>query len=81
MLRTGEAVVPMGISPQLPTQEHHSQLERLMVLTEHRVREGSMGLDQGVPQAGLMGVTGGSLMEDIMDTLPLQVTMAWRAAG
>lgn len=75
MLHTGEPVVPMGITPQLHTLVQHSYQEVLMALMEHQVREGSMGLDQGVPQVGLMGVTVDSLMEDIMDTLAMQVTI------
>lgn len=65
----------MGITPQLHTLVQHSYQEVLMALMEHQVREGSMDLDQGVPQVGLMGVTVDSLMEDIMDTLAMQVTI------
>lgn len=65
----------MGITLQVHTLVQHSPHEVLMVLMEHQGREGRMGLDQGVPQVGLTGVTGDSLLEGFMDTLPLQVTI------
>lgn len=80
VLHTGEAVVPMVITLQLHTVVQHINQEVLMVLTEPQVREGSMGRHQGVPPAVIMEVTGDSLMEDslmegIMDTMLLQVTV------
>lgn len=75
VLHTGEAVVPMGITPQLHMEVQRAQLEALMVLMEPQVREGSMGPDQAVPQAGLMEVMGVNLTEGIMDTMLLQVTI------
>lgn len=69
----------MGNPPQLHTEVHHVNQRLIMVLTEPRVKEGSMGTDKGVPPPGIMRVTvdsltEDSLMEDIMDTTLLQVT-------
>lgn len=75
VLHTGEAVVPMGITPQVHTLVQHVHQEVLMALMVPQVREGSMGMDQGVPPAGLMGVMGDSLMEDRMDTMLQEVTI------
>lgn len=60
----GEAVVPMGTTPREVLME---------VAMELRVKGGSMDLDQGAFPVGLMGVMADSLMEEIMDTMLLQV--------
>lgn len=63
----------MDITPQLHMVAQHRHQEVLMAHMEHQVREGPMG----PPQGGIMGVTVDSLMEDIMDTRALQVTIGW----
>lgn len=63
----GEEVLPMAITLLL-------HMEVLQVVTELRATEGSTAMDQGVPLADLMGVTGRSLMEGVTDTTLLQVT-------
>lgn len=52
----------------------HIKQELLMVLMGSQVKECHMGMDQGVPLPGIMGVTGDSPMEDLTGTMPLQVT-------
>lgn len=61
-----------GLPPRLRTEGLQVHQQRLMVAMEPRVKEGSTGR----PPVGLTGVTEDSLMEDTMDTMPLQVTGA-----
>lgn len=65
----------MGISPQLHMLVQHVHQEVLMALMEPQVREGNMGLDQGVSPVGRMGAMGDSLMEDLTDTMLQQVAI------
>lgn len=77
-------LVHMGLPPQVPTEEEQRHREGLMGDMEHQDREGSMDLGQqvplvdhteeGMPLVGLMGAMEDSLREDIMDSIPLQVT-------
>lgn len=76
LLLTGEAVFPMGITPPLHTEAQRVHQEGvLMVLMEPQVREGSTGMDKGVPPAGRTGDTGDNRMEELMDNTLLQVTI------
>lgn len=74
MLHTGEAVVPMGLHPQLHTGVQQVHKEALMVVMVPQVREDNMDRDQEVPPEGLMRVMEVSLMRDLMDNTLLQVT-------
>lgn len=75
VLHMGSAVVPMGLPTHLHTEVRPVHQEVLMVVMEPQVMEDNMGLDQGVPPVGLMGLMGDSLMEDLTDTMLLQVTV------
>lgn len=74
VLHTVEPVAPMPVTHQLLTEVLQAKQEVIMVVTASQVM-GSMGLDQAVPKVDPMEVTGDSLMEDIMDTMLLEVMM------